>query len=451
MKSTVQLIGLLIIKNNHLVFEEWMERYCGLFNYMYILDHSDNNKSSMIVEKYMDIFYFKKSNEDIKNTNLHKILFYEINKNKEISVENNPWIMLCYLNDFYIHSPEKLAIEASKNNCNIVNWHSLDIIPHSKEKKMYKETKSPFQFRHCWHNGNSSKKCSLLFKYTPELSYSNTINSDGLPENIIKKEYTVFNPCYLHFPVCNFLSEKYEDLFTTNHEQYKECTEYYGNHTLPEFTQNKVFELDIDIYPKIPLTIITPSIRPENLPKILKSMNFDYVTKWVIVYDMEDNAIEKQFEEHPNVDEFFYKGQMPSNSQRNFGVQLVQDGYVYFLDDDNLMHSDFWDFYKTITVKNKIFTFDQYRVHCQLPWRKSLPYPENVTLPGDTLESGYFDTAMYLSYYTFSKQTLWKEDKSIYDGWHYCWDGIMIEELYKKFNKHFIYINKILCDYNSLR
>ena len=52
---------------------------------MYILDHSDNNKSSMIVEKYMDIFYFKKSNEDIKNTNIHKILFYEINKNKEIS------------------------------------------------------------------------------------------------------------------------------------------------------------------------------------------------------------------------------------------------------------------------------------------------------------------------------------------------------------------------------
>ena len=166
---------------------------------------------------------------------------------------------------------------------------------------------------------------------------------------------------------------------------------------------------------------------------------------------MKDNAIEKQFEEHPNVDEYFYKGQMPSNSQRNFGVQLVQDGYVYFLDDDNLMHSDFWDFYKTITVKNKIFTFDQYRVHCQLPWRKSLPYPQNVTLPGNKLESGYFDTGMYLCYYTFCKQNLWKEDKSIYDGWHYCWDGIMIEELYKKFSKHFIYINKILCDYNSLR
>ena len=147
---------------------------------------------------------------------------------------------------------------------------------------------------------------------------------------------------------------KYEDFFIEKSGDYNACTEYYGNHTLPEFTQNKEFELEIDIYPKIPLTIITPSIRPENLPKILKSMNFDYVTKWVIVYDMEDNAIEKQFEEHPNVDEYFYKGQMPSNSQRNFGVQLVQDGYVYFLDDDNLMHSDFWDFYKTITVKNKI-------------------------------------------------------------------------------------------------
>ncbi len=33
------------------------------------------------------------------------------------------------------------------------------------------------------------------------------------------------------------------------------------------------------------ITIITPSYRIENLPKIAKTIDFNYVDEWIIVYD----------------------------------------------------------------------------------------------------------------------------------------------------------------------
>jgi len=43
------------------------------------------------------------------------------------------------------------------------------------------------------------------------------------------------------------------------------------------------------------LTLITPSIRPQNLLKIRNSINFEYVHEWIIVYDG------SKIKEHPNV------------------------------------------------------------------------------------------------------------------------------------------------------
>ena len=45
--------------------------------------------------------------------------------------------------------------------------------------------------------------------------------------------------------------------------------------------------------------IITPSYRVKKLPKILKSINFNYISEWIIVYDgskIDENF--KQFNNH---------------------------------------------------------------------------------------------------------------------------------------------------------
>ena len=54
------------------------------------------------------------------------------------------------------------------------------------------------------------------------------------------------------------------------------------------------------------LIIITPSYRVEKLPKILKSINFNYITEWIIVYDgskIDENF--KQFNNHNKIVELF--------------------------------------------------------------------------------------------------------------------------------------------------
>ena len=56
------------------------------------------------------------------------------------------------------------------------------------------------------------------------------------------------------------------------------------------------------------MTIITPTYRIDNLNKIKKSINFEYVDEWIIVYD--GNRIETNpyiFKENEKIQEYVYK------------------------------------------------------------------------------------------------------------------------------------------------
>jgi hypothetical protein len=90
------------------------------------------------------------------------------------------------------------------------------------------------------------------------------------------------------------------------------------------------------------LQIITAATRPENLPRILRSiasliLQFDL--RWIIVYN--DGITPVCFTE-PWVCEIVYgKRNVGGFIQKNRGIELCEPGWIYFLDDDNLILPDF--------------------------------------------------------------------------------------------------------------
>jgi hypothetical protein len=88
------------------------------------------------------------------------------------------------------------------------------------------------------------------------------------------------------------------------------------------------------------LNIITPCIRPENLHAIAQTIP-QQDCRWIVVFDMlhiptcelPSNAEYYAFKENDSIS---------GNGQRNFALDMVTQGHVYFNDDDTLIHPDLW-------------------------------------------------------------------------------------------------------------
>lgn len=179
------------------------------------------------------------------------------------------------------------------------------------------------------------------------------------------------------------------------------------------------------------ITIITPCCRPTNLIKLKESIDFRYVDEWIIVYDgtkIYENPNTFQSEKNNKIKEYVYAGNgISGNAQRNFALDQIknEDTYLYFLDDDNLIHSDFYKLLKVID-DGKIYTFNQ----------------EN-RLIGNMIQAGLIDTAMFLIPYKLCKNIRWIEDR--YDA-----DGCYITECYNNNKNKWIFINNVLSSYNIL-
>jgi hypothetical protein len=179
------------------------------------------------------------------------------------------------------------------------------------------------------------------------------------------------------------------------------------------------------------ITIITPSIRLSNLMTIKNSINFDYVDEWIIVYD--GNKISEHphlflHEGNPKIKEYLHASEgMYGNPQRNYALDHIQneDTYLYFLDDDNLIHQDL---YKLLNLLDdgKIYTFDQ----------------ENK-LTGNKIALSKIDTAMFLIDFKLCQTIRWELHE-------YAADFYYIHECYSKHKEKWVYVNNALCTYNLL-
>lgn len=201
----------------------------------------------------------------------------------------------------------------------------------------------------------------------------------------------------------------------------------------PKFTKTIMEipkELPYDIIPLNKITIITPCCRPENLPTLFSSIRFSHIYKWIIVYDTsKDRTYTHQFD-HPQIveTECNLLGSA-GHPQRNAGMALVDDGFIYFLDDDNIIHPNFWPLLHGLNPLN-FYTFNQQRT------------PTSI-LPGEHINVGTIDTAMFIVHKSHLGGIEWETQR--YDA-----DGIFISNINKhNMGKH-IYLNVVGCFYNYI-
>ena len=185
---------------------------------------------------------------------------------------------------------------------------------------------------------------------------------------------------------------------------------------------------------KYKLTIITPCYRIQNLLKIQKSIDFEYIHEWIIVYDgTKINDLPNLFQ-NDKIKEYICKGDgIEGNDQRNYGIKQIQneDTYIYFLDDDNIIHPGLYTLLDKITDV-QLYTFNLYKLKepCHL-------------LYGTDIRVGGIDTAMFLCHYSLIKGLFWIKD--VYGA-----DGYYIKECVEKNRDKHIFVNETLCYHNAL-
>ena len=102
------------------------------------------------------------------------------------------------------------------------------------------------------------------------------------------------------------------------------------------------------------MNIVTPCTRIYNLSgdfaeEQIPRENYHW---WVIVDSLEPVAIPaRNAYEIPDEVIFFHDDKSVGHAQRNAAIERISGGHVYFLDDDTIMHPDFW---------NELKNYDQY-------------------------------------------------------------------------------------------
>lgn len=178
------------------------------------------------------------------------------------------------------------------------------------------------------------------------------------------------------------------------------------------------------------LTIITPVTRYGNLFFIERSL--DIIPKsqrlWICVFD--SNYIPKNI---PSSCEAYICKDPASkmgNAQRNFALDLITEGHVYFNDDDTMLHHLLW---------NKIQNLDDHDfIHFS-----QINKDGSLRLKGDKILLNQVDSHNFIVSRELIGDTRWVLDR--YDA-----DGIFAEECYKK-SVLPIFIPKVLSIYNALR
>jgi hypothetical protein len=178
------------------------------------------------------------------------------------------------------------------------------------------------------------------------------------------------------------------------------------------------------------LNIVTPCSRPENLMKISKSINIPKENyRWIVVFDGTSlplkNLIPVECETYLHTN----KESVVGHSQRNFALNLITEGYVYFNDDDTIIHENLWENIKDLD--NDFISFSQEHKNGQL------------RLLGNIIKVYSIDSHNFII-----DRSLIGESK--FDIKKYNADGYFAEECFKK-SKNYKFINKILSTYNSLR
>lgn len=180
------------------------------------------------------------------------------------------------------------------------------------------------------------------------------------------------------------------------------------------------------------LSIITPCSRQNNIPKLFDTINFEKIHQWIIVYDTsKDRKYNKMYENNSKIMELECDNVgVAGHPQRNYGTKFVDDGYIYFLDDDNIIHPQFWSVVDMLD-NERFYTFNQER------------NKDGTILYGNNIAVYNIDTAMFIIHKKHIGDIKWISDKYEADGYFIC-------DINKNNEGKHVFVNLTACYYNYL-
>jgi hypothetical protein len=180
------------------------------------------------------------------------------------------------------------------------------------------------------------------------------------------------------------------------------------------------------------VSIITACSRPQNLKEIYDSIEFSKIDKWYIIYDTSKcRRYEFQFSTDNKIVELFCdEPGFAGHPQINMALDLIDKGFVYIMDDDNIFHPTFWTLLPTLET-DFVYTWDQNRIQ------------EKRILKGGQIEEEKIDTSQFIVPRALIGSTRWAVTKS-------AGDFRFIKQIFRKAKDKFKYIPKIACYHNFI-
>jgi glycosyltransferase involved in cell wall biosynthesis len=181
------------------------------------------------------------------------------------------------------------------------------------------------------------------------------------------------------------------------------------------------------------VNVITPCTRRENLRLIHASIRAtEWPFHWWVVLDEEEGE-PLPFSDTTTIYCKTSGAGVSGNQQRNAALDRTNDGYVYFLDDDNIVHPGL--FSRVVPLAQRFDTGIMVN---------QIMRDGRLRLTPGTIAECCCDTAQFLVPRTLIGDTRW----SIY---HYTADGMFFSELKKNAEMPFIEVYENLSYYNFLR
>jgi glycosyltransferase involved in cell wall biosynthesis len=193
--------------------------------------------------------------------------------------------------------------------------------------------------------------------------------------------------------------------------------------------------------------IITRCSRTKNLLSVKDSIfNQSPNVIWHVYFDtlhLKDIDADLLTElQDPNI-KITFKKSIPGDYGHQFindAIDLIQDGWIYVLDDDNILHEDFISTLTTYILENpdkKAFIFNQ-----KVDGKDFTKLDIRVAKP-ENMKVQLVDMAQFLLRRDLIGEMRLKSGD-------YKADGYFIEDVYKSNPEDFLFINEVICYYNYL-
>jgi hypothetical protein len=178
------------------------------------------------------------------------------------------------------------------------------------------------------------------------------------------------------------------------------------------------------------LNIVTPCTRPDNLTIIEESINIpEHCYRWIIVFDARQLPDGFEAPKRAEMYAHFKTGSVFGSQQRNYALDIIKRGHVYFNDDDTTIHPLLWE---NVCDKSDydFISFDQ------------LNADFSRRLMGSVIVPGKIDTHTFIVDHRLTTEVRWADND-------FC-DGLFAQGCRNRATNP-LYINKYLSFYNSLR